>query len=211
MADDVTKKRGPGPTRHPAEVRRRLLREAAREVVLRVGVAGASAREIAAAADVSLGTFTHHYSSVDEILNELLHRDTLQRFEAIKSRESSEATPRQRLHELCDVFLTDDSETAEYWILWLEYLTRAAHQTELRSFTAERWSRWERLVHSIVTEGIEIGEFPVDDAGAATRAVVALIDGYVAQNFWYGLDRDVQADRASLRKWLDVILGRDTC
>ncbi|WP_273652558.1 TetR/AcrR family transcriptional regulator [Cellulomonas fimi] len=61
------------PRRHDPERRDRIV-EACLRVVGEVGVAGASTRRVAAAADVPLGSITYHFESVDALLFEAFER-----------------------------------------------------------------------------------------------------------------------------------------
>ncbi|WP_031261408.1 helix-turn-helix domain-containing protein, partial [Curtobacterium sp. B18] len=63
---------GPARVRQRPEVRRAMIVEAARAVIVRNGVGATGLRDIAAEADVSVGTVTYHFGSVAEILNEVV-------------------------------------------------------------------------------------------------------------------------------------------
>src|SRR5262245_17351453 len=100
--------------RHPSPVRRDLLRQAAREVILRVGVSKATVREIAAAGGVSVGTLTYHYGSVDEILDDVLHHESVQFTETIVDRMREQQSPTTRLRLLTESFIGNEPELVEY-------------------------------------------------------------------------------------------------
>ena len=61
-----------GGARQKPAVRRALIVEAARGVILREGLGGTRLRDIAGEAGVSVGTVTYHFESVAEILKEVV-------------------------------------------------------------------------------------------------------------------------------------------
>jgi AcrR family transcriptional regulator len=65
-----------GGKREKPEVRRAMIVEAAREVILRKGLTATGLRDIAAEGDVSVGTVTYHFASVAEILDEVVVLET---------------------------------------------------------------------------------------------------------------------------------------
>ena len=124
----------PQPTRprrrHPPEVRRRLILEAARQCILERGLAATTVREIATIADISIGTITYHFESVDEILAEVL-RDSSKRFtERVVSEARTLPGAMQRLEFLIDTDLPDSEASMAQFRLWLEYWARAIHDPQ---------------------------------------------------------------------------------
>ncbi|KAB1646239.1 MULTISPECIES: TetR/AcrR family transcriptional regulator [unclassified Pseudoclavibacter] len=63
-----------GRSRRSDPDRRDRLIDACLEVITSVGVAGTSARRVAAAADVPLGSVTYHFTSMDELMHEAFTR-----------------------------------------------------------------------------------------------------------------------------------------
>ena len=59
-------------SRHPTEIRRQLIVEAARSVIAERGLFATSIRDIAAAGNVSIGTVTYHFTGIADILAEVL-------------------------------------------------------------------------------------------------------------------------------------------
>ncbi len=72
LASAARAKRASERTRHPTEVRRPLIVEAARSVIADRGLFATTMRDIAAASGVSLGTVTYHFRGIAEILGEVL-------------------------------------------------------------------------------------------------------------------------------------------
>ncbi|QHT57853.1 TetR family transcriptional regulator [Cellulomonas sp. H30R-01] len=120
--------------RHDPERRDRIV-DACLEVVGEVGVAGASSRRVAAAADVPLGSITYHFDSVDALLFEAFERFTRRmsdRFEASMAAVDGVEEARQAVVDLVAVdVLTDPHEL----VLTHELYTLAARDPRYRRLT----------------------------------------------------------------------------
>ncbi|MBT0993777.1 TetR family transcriptional regulator [Cellulomonas sp. DKR-3] len=126
--------------RHDPDRRDRIV-DACLDVIGEVGVAGASTRRVAAAADVPLGSITYHFTDVDELLREAFGRFALQvsdRFEQRLGAASDEAAARRAVVDLItDDVLTDPREL----VLTHELYTLAARDPGYRRLTHEWMAR----------------------------------------------------------------------
>jgi AcrR family transcriptional regulator len=163
--------------RHPPDVRRALIVETARACIARRGLARTTVREIAQSCGLSTGTITYHFSSMDELLAEVLRAASTAFAEAIVAEAGKHGSALERLFALVDAALPDHPESLELWRLWLDYWARAARDPELATVHHERYRVWRGAVERLIAEGIGTGEFrPVDPEVAATE-VVGLFDG----------------------------------
>ncbi|BAS16258.1 hypothetical protein AHiyo8_45610 [Arthrobacter sp. Hiyo8] len=62
--------------RHPTEVRRQLVVDAARDLIADKGLFNVLIRDISKACGVSPGTITYHFKSLDEVLMEVVKAET---------------------------------------------------------------------------------------------------------------------------------------
>lgn len=151
------------PRRHDPDRRDRIV-EACLEVVGEVGVAGASTRRVAAAADVPLGSITYHFDSMDALLFEAFERFTRRmsdRFEASMAAAGDVAGARRAVVDLVAVdVLTDPHEL----VLTHELYTLAA-----------RDPRYRRLTHGWMARSRHALERHFDPATA--RLLDAMIEG----------------------------------
>ncbi|AEE44531.1 TetR/AcrR family transcriptional regulator [Cellulomonas fimi] len=149
--------------RHDPERRERIL-DACLDVVGDVGVAGASTRRIAAAADVPLGSLTYHFDGVDELLHEAFERFTRRisdRFETYLGGAADVEQARRAVVELITVDLLADPREL---VLTHELYTLAA-----------RDPRYRRLTHAWMARSRHALERHFDPATA--RLLDALIEG----------------------------------
>lgn len=188
--------------RHPPEVRRRLILEAARQCILERGLAATTVREIATLGDVSIGTITYHFASVDEILGEVL-RDSSKRFtERVVSEARTLEGAMQRLEFLIDTDLPDSEASIAQFRLWLEYWARAIHDPRLALVHSERHSFERGVIEEIIAEGIASGEFVATDASAVAAEFLGLLEGLGLQVCLGDAQMPVESARRLLRNHL---------
>ena len=188
--------------RHPPEVRRRLILEAARQCILERGLSATTVREIATLADVSIGTITYHFASVDEILAEVL-RDSSKRFtERVVSEARTLPGAMQRLEFLIDTDLPDSEASIAQFRLWLEYWARAIHDQQLAVVHSERHSFERGVIEAIIKEGIASGEFVATDASAVAAEFLGLLEGLGLQVCLGDVQMPVESARRLLRNLL---------
>jgi AcrR family transcriptional regulator len=176
----------------PERIVRRLAPEERRERIVagarialgEKGVTEVTVRDIATTAGVALGTVTHHFSGIGEILTEVLNSvrdETRDRVaEALAGRESA----LDGVDRFVDVLLADDLATRDAWSLWLGAGARAARHPQLADYFADRGTAWRAVICGLLIEGTQSGEFAVADLQAATTEILALVDGYGLQGFF---------------------------
>ncbi|WP_315094441.1 TetR family transcriptional regulator [uncultured Cellulomonas sp.] len=130
----------PRPRRHDPDRRQRLL-DACLDVIGEVGVAGASTRRIAAAADVPLGSVTYHFDGVDALLLEAFEQFAHRvsgRFEEYLAGAPDVDAARRAVVDLITVdVLADPGEL----VLTHELYTLAARDPRYRRLTHEWMAR----------------------------------------------------------------------
>lgn len=198
--------RAPARRRHPPDVRRGLILEAARSLIVAEGLAGTSVRELAAACGVSTGTITYHFAGVDEILGEVLRSESERFYQPLETEALGRDSALEGLRVLADGLLADGPETLEYWRLWLDYWARAAHDPALAAWHSERYRVWRGVVESLVARGVERGEFRPVDARAIAVELVALLDGLVIQAVFDGSEVSLSEARERLRTVIELHL-----
>ena len=131
------------PRRHDPGRRDRLVATAL-DVIAEHGVAGATHRAIARAADVPLGSITYHFASLDELLSAAftLHVDTVApRFdERMRGARDSDAV----LEYLVDHLTGDLLGSARDLVLSVELYVAAARNPALRAVTQDWMARSRR-------------------------------------------------------------------
>jgi len=167
--------------RQRPEVRRALIVEAAREVIVRQGLSATGLRDIAREADVSVGTVTYHFGSVAEILNEVVVAETERFYGAIVAAVDAEPDPTAGIRMLVEPLFDDSEATRRHWRIWSDYWTAVARRPEVAAEYAERIRIWEACLRRVVRRGCDAGVFRTEDPAAVALKLAAYSDGVATQ------------------------------
>ncbi|MBD8608912.1 TetR family transcriptional regulator C-terminal domain-containing protein [Frigoribacterium sp. CFBP 13729] len=154
-------------------MRRALIVEAARGVILREGLGGTRLRDIAGEAGVSVGTVTYHFESVAEILNEVVVLETARFYSSIIEAVDAEPDPVAGVRMLVEPLFAATDASDEHWRLWSDYWTAVARKPAVAAEYVERIRVWEACLTRTLRRGAESGAFPALGAGAGAGAVAA--------------------------------------
>ena len=157
-----------GGARQKPAVRRALIVEAARGVILREGLGGTRLRDIAGEAGVSVGTVTYHFESVAEILNEVVVLETARFYSSIIEAVDAEPDPVAGVRMLVEPLFAATDASDEHWRLWSDYWTAVARKPAVAAEYVERIRVWEACLTRTLRRGAESGAFPALGAGAGT-------------------------------------------
>ncbi|MCS6546750.1 TetR/AcrR family transcriptional regulator [Curtobacterium flaccumfaciens pv. flaccumfaciens] len=177
--------------RQRPEVRRAMIVEAARAVIVRNGVGATGLRDIAAEAGVSVGTVTYHFGSVAEILNEVVVLETERFYGAIVAAVDAEPDVLVGLRMLVAPLFGDTEQVRQHWRIWSDYWTAVVRRPEVAAEYAERIRVWEACLVRVIRRGVEAGVFggtrqgsdggdPVD-ADTVALQLAAYSDGVATQ------------------------------
>jgi AcrR family transcriptional regulator len=171
-----------------------MIVDAAMSLIDEKGLSATSARDIANAAGVSLGTLTYHFESVDDILVQVLSAQ-VDRYERRRaSRLAGFTDPLELLCASLNCYLDPEIYPRAMWRMWLDCWARAAHSPMLRSWQVDRYSESYDEVEEIIVDGIAQGRFPSMDARECARELVALLDGLAEQML---LDAEMSSEQAT--------------
>jgi AcrR family transcriptional regulator len=182
-----------------------MIVDAARRHIVERGLAATSAREVAKAAGVSIGTLTYHFATMDELLAEVIASTMRQFEETIDERLAKQHSPLTALVLLMDAHFGRAS--VDIGVLWLEFWTRSVREPSLRGTELTfRWSLHSKIIR-LLDEGAQAGEFErPDDPEAVATELVALIDGLMIAV--KGGAMSGREARAILERRLGAFLGR---
>ncbi|BBH67700.1 TetR family transcriptional regulator [Actinoplanes sp. OR16] len=149
------------------------------------GVAGASARTIAAAAGVNQALVFYHYGSVDELLGAACRQATEQRVTAYADRFAAVGSLRELLQVGRDLHA---SELAQGNVSVLAQLLAAAQTGDrLAAPTADAFALWTAAIESVLTRLLAASPVTeVADIPGLSRAVAA---AFVGIELYEGIDR----------------------
>ena len=132
---------------------------AALDLFFRQGYRAASLRDLSAALDINVATLYHYFASKDQLLYRL-QRDgieTLYRGAQAALAATAAASPTERLYALLRAHLR--YHTDHYRLARLHYAEYRSLAPESRAIIRERMKEYERLVTSVVADGVARGEF----------------------------------------------------
>ncbi|PYY64655.1 MULTISPECIES: TetR/AcrR family transcriptional regulator [unclassified Curtobacterium] len=155
--------------RQRPEVRRAMIVEAARAVIVRNGVGATGLRDIAAEAGVSVGTVTYHFGSVAEILNEVVVLETERFYGAIVAAVDAEPDVLVGLRMLVAPLFGDTEQVRQHWRIWSDYWTAVVRRPEVAAEYAERIRVWEACLVRVIRRGVDAGVFGATADGAGER------------------------------------------
>ncbi|MCS5514128.1 TetR/AcrR family transcriptional regulator [Curtobacterium flaccumfaciens pv. betae] len=167
--------------RQRPEVRRAMIVEAARAMIVRNGVGATGLRDIAAEAGVSVGTVTYHFGSVAEILNEVVVLETERFYGAIVAAVDAEPDVLEGLRMLVAPLFGDTEQVRQHWRIWSDYWTAVVRRPEVAAEYAERIRVWEACLVRVIRRGVDAGVFVGVDADTVALQLAAYSDGVATQ------------------------------
>ncbi|WP_035812135.1 TetR/AcrR family transcriptional regulator [Jiangella gansuensis] len=167
--------------RFPPAARRQQIVDAARSVIVQRGLAVASLRDIAAAAGVSIGTVTYHFSGVDEILSAVVVAESERFYADIVAAADAEPDPWRALYHLIDPLFADSAEVEAHWRIWADYWAVVARRPEMADAYATRIRHWEACCARIIARGVRTAVFASVDPESVALKLAAYSDGLGTQ------------------------------
>lgn len=165
--------------------RRRDILEAAVEVIVERGAAGARIADVAERAGTSAPLVLYYFESKDRLLTEALAFAEDRFYVAAFAELTDLATARERLVRLIE-FTCGHETTADILredvTLWVELWSRALRNEVAARKRAAMDHRWRRTIGDIVREGQRAGEFADIDVERFSMLLAALLDGMAMQN-----------------------------
>jgi AcrR family transcriptional regulator len=193
-------------SRHPTEIRRHLIVEAARSVIAERGLFATSMRDIATASDVSIGTLTYHFTGIAEILAEVLNSEMDSFYGPVIAAAEAAPDGRAALREIVDGFIASSPRAREHWVLWLDFWALSAHDPEYARRQSEIYQRWHADVQAVFERGSADGSLRTTsekEEAAAVTEFMAIFDGMASQAYLPGAElRPVEA-RSRLHRYID--------
>ncbi|KDP92586.1 MULTISPECIES: TetR family transcriptional regulator C-terminal domain-containing protein [Clavibacter] len=194
-----------GGKREKPEVRRAMIVEAARAVILRRGLTATGLRDIAAEGDVSVGTVTYHFSSVAEILDEVVVLETDRFYASIVEEVDAEPDAVHGIRMLVEPLFAGTDASEAHWRLWSDYWTAVARQPGLSADRLERIRVWEACLVRTIRRGVVGGVFRTVDAAEVALKLAAYSDGIATQ-----LSQKVPGlDHARALEWIWTFLDHE--
>jgi AcrR family transcriptional regulator len=169
--------------RRKARTRAALL-AAARELFASSGFQQTAIAEIAAKADVAIGSFYNYFRTKDDLLEALLEDELTRQLQLLQARQAQVVEPAEKI-SVAHRHLVLSARTDPNWA-WLIVRLEAPHRIA--------WTVLGRAAEQDLHEGIRCGEFDVADTGLALKAsggaLFAVIHAELAGELGEGADSE---------------------
>jgi AcrR family transcriptional regulator len=171
----------PPPGSSAPDTRTRLL-DAAQRCVRERGIAGATSREITAAAGANLAAITYHFGSKDELLAEALFGEIERRVRPALDRLAASDDPATAMVEVVRELLAEFERSRRDTVVYLEALLLATRDAAYRRRTLRLYRSIGRHLEDLITQLRSAGVVPgwVDPAPMASL-VLAVANGIALQ------------------------------
>lgn len=189
-----------------SEQRKSQILQAAATIVSRKGFSDTRMEDIAEEVGLSKGTLYLYFNSKDDLKLELMRHFFSIDTQELSALETAEGTSTERLMIYLDAGLERLYQFAALSPIINEFYALAARSAEVREFFAETLRQYRASIRRIVQQGIDLGEFNVEDARQVALAFSALFEGMillsVIDSTEVKVDRDLKPSIALLLKSL---------
>lgn len=193
--------------RLPPDERRRQIVEAARSVIVRQGLGTTSLRNIANEAQVSMGTVTYHFSSIDDIIGAVVVTESERFYADVVAAADTEPDARSALQLLVDPLFGDTDDVHAHWRIWSDYWAATGRRPEMTQAYADRIRHWENCCARVIARGVAAGVFrPVEPRESALK-LAAYADGLGTQRLQEARDLSAEVARTYLTEFIDLLLS----
>jgi AcrR family transcriptional regulator len=158
------------------EQRRAELLEAAKQVVLERGLSHTRVADVAAATQVSGGLIHYHFATKDVLLTEMLRTEAERDIAKARRLATGTGDSLQRLDRVMREFIPA-SRNDQTWVLWIDAWGAGLRDEALREISEELDTAWSEMLLTVITDGVETGEFATDDPEGVAERLAALLDG----------------------------------
>lgn len=169
-----------GPVRRKqAADRRQEIIDAACTIALSDGLAGITARRVAAVVSVGSGLVTHYFSAIDELVAAAFSQVVAEERSAISQKVADLPTATERLRQTIAAYTTSARDPLS--LLWLDAWRQAADRPAVRAAVVEQMELDLSDMEALIETGAASGEFDLQDpASVVAMRILALLDGQVA-------------------------------
>lgn len=145
--------------------------------MLRSGLTGASLRDIAREAEVSIGTVTYHFRSVNEILRAVVTTESQGFYSEAVEKALSAEDPRDGLRILMMPLFEDTASMREHWKIWADYWGVVGRHPEIAEAYAQQIRVWENCCTEVIEAGVAARVFAEVPARETAVKFAAYSDG----------------------------------
>jgi AcrR family transcriptional regulator len=165
------------------------------------GYADLTMQDIADEADRSKSLLHYHYDTKERLFVAFLDY-LLSRFEAHVAESDGAPSARERLLALVDLLLVGSEEEARLHQALLELRSQAPYNDAYREQMRENKRALQQAIADVVAAGVESGEFTDAHPESTARFVLAALDGARSAHVTLDDERDTDAVREGIRRFV---------
>lgn len=180
--------------RHPTEVRRQLVIDAARDLIADKGLFNVVIRDISKTCGVSPGTITYHFKGLEEVLMEVVKAETADFYVPLQEAARGSEDPGKELVFFLEGLFGSDQDTRRHWLIWLDFWAAAARDDRYGRWMNEHYAAWRSALQEITERGVAEGVFRCEDPARFAVEVTAMADGLAVQG--YSRQTSIPVERA---------------
>ena len=151
---------------------------AACRIIAKSGARKLSMRDVANEAGVSKALLHYYFDSRDDLLARAYEFADKRGRDRVISDVDTVESGAVRLSRLFDLYLSDDENVSEDWVLWSELSSTAMFEPDLRPVMEAAFARWSVWIESLVADAIAEGSLRADTSRReAALRLTALNDG----------------------------------
>lgn len=162
------------------ERRRRLIVDAALDVLRERGFAGARMADIASRAGTSPALVAYHFGTLSAVLSEALTVAEDKFYADFGHLLAGKSSAVAKLWTCIDLAASGGPAIGD-WVLWMEVWVQALRDDQVRATREQLDRRWRRTLLDVIEQGHAEGSFSCADPAAASFRLASLMDGLAVQ------------------------------
>jgi AcrR family transcriptional regulator len=159
------------PRRRLDAVRRPQILATATDLVREKGLWSVRISDVAKRAQMSPTSVVYYFGTKDELFADAISRADDMFYEPVLEELAQLATAAERI-----AWLMVRSSTSD-WMLWIDLWVYARHHPDTAVAQRRFHRRWRQTIEDIVRDGMDAGEWTVDDPADVAQRLSALTDG----------------------------------
>jgi len=180
--NDIQPETVPGSAGARTAATRQHLLDAARRCVRERGLAGATSREITAAAGANLAAITYHFGSKDQLIAEALFGELERRVLPALTAFDDDGSPAETMLRTVQELLAEFERSKDDALVYLEALLMATRDPDYRDRALKLYASIGERLAGVVADLIAAGGIPAwVDPAAMSSLVLAVANGIVLQ------------------------------
>jgi AcrR family transcriptional regulator len=166
-----------------AEDTKASLLQAAKQLVLERGYAGASVRELTAASGASLGAVNYHFGSREKLLNQAMLEFFLEWAESAGAADvAPDAEPLQQLAARARPMVDGIAAAQPHFVVFLEALLQARHSPELHDQLVAHYAEQRLKAGEAISASGSGSQLPRRMVEVIASYMLAVADGFQLQS-----------------------------